>query len=117
MCLLSNEGRSKAFRQTSHGSKALSPRHVLFLMDVCLGLFNVVSDNISPTKDAVDESSDKDFRSSVSTLGGEDDVDDDEFIRDLDSNEVDKSKGDSVNKNIVCVRFSTVTEYLRFLKY
>lgn len=101
MCRFSSEGRSKAFRQTSQGSKALSPLHDRLLIDVCLGLFSVVSDSISPTSDAVDESSDSDFRSSVSTLGGEEDVDEDEFIRDLDNNDVDKSKGDSVNTNIV----------------
>lgn len=108
MCRFSNEGRSKAFRQTSHGNKALSPLQVRLLIDVCLGLFNVVSDSISPTKDAVDESSDSDFRSSVSTLGGDEEVDDDELIRDLDNNEVDKSKGDSVNKNIKFVTYTYI---------
>lgn len=97
MCLLSSEGLSKAFLHTSQGNKARSPRHVRLFMDVCRGLFSVVSESMSPTSEAVDESSDNDLRSSVSTLGGEDDVEDDEFIRDLDNNDVDKSKGDSVN--------------------
>ncbi len=66
---------------------------------MCLGLFNVVSESISPTNEAVDDSSDNDFRSSVSiALGGEEAVEDDEFIRDLDNNDVDRSNGDSANK-------------------
>lgn len=66
------------------------------LIDVCLGLFSVVSESISPTNEAVDDSSDSDFRSSVSnTLGDDDDVEEDEFIRDLDNNDVDRSNGES----------------------
>lgn len=96
ICLFSKEGRSKAFRQTSHGSKVLSPRHVLFLIDVCLGLFSAVSESMSPTNEAVDDSSDNDFRSSVSiALGGEEDIEEEEFSRDLDNNDVDRSKGES----------------------
>lgn len=101
ICLFSKDGLSKAFRQTSHGSNVLSPLQVLPLIDVCLGLFNVVSESISPTNDAVDDSSDKDFRSSVSVaLGGDDDVEEDEFIKDLDNSDVDKSRGESVHKII-----------------
>lgn len=99
MCLFSSEGLSKAFRQTSQGNSVRSPRLDLFLIDVCLGLFNVVSESISPTNEAVVDSSDSDFRSSVSkALGGEDDVEEDEFIRDRDNNDVDKSNGESANK-------------------
>lgn len=108
MCRFSSEGRSKAFRQTSHGSSVLSPLQLLLLIDVCLGLFSVVSESISPTNDAVDDSSDKDFLSSVSiALGGDDDVEEDEFIRDLDNNDVDRSNGESAQTKKANISKST----------
>lgn len=100
ICRFNNEGRSNAFRQTSHGRSVLSPLQLLLLIDGFLGLFKVVSESISPTNDAVDDSSDKDFLSSVSTaLGGDEDTEDDEFIKDLDNNDVDKSNGESIKKS------------------
>lgn len=103
MCLLSNEGRSKALRHTSHGNRVRSPRN-------CLGFAGVVLHTIMFTlwsSDAVsldseladDDSPDNDLRSSVSSpLGGDDADDADDVPNALDNNDMDKSNGESKRK-------------------
>lgn len=85
MCLLSNDGRSKALLQTPHGSKALSRGLALGVGTFCSGK--------SPCELAAELSPDSDFLSS-SPEGGEID-------KALDNNDIDKSKGESTTKTII----------------
>lgn len=102
MCLFNSEGLSKALPQTSQGSRVLSPLAGLLLGEGCLWCRSIGSIKISPAVDAPeedDDSPDKDFLSSVSPpLGGDDAVDEDDVINARDSNDIDKSSGESTNR-------------------
>lgn len=100
MCLLSNDGRSKALRQTSHGRRVRSPRNGLGFTGVVLHTIMFTlwsSDAVSPDKElAEDDSPDSDLRSSVSSpLGGEDADDAEDVPNARESNDIDRSNGES----------------------
>lgn len=100
MCLLSNDGRSKALRHTSHGSRVRSPRNGLGFTGVVLHTIMFTlwsSDAVSPDRElAEDDSPDSDFRSSVSSpLGGEDADDAEDVPNARDSSDMDRSNGES----------------------
>lgn len=95
ICLFNSDGRSKAFPQTSQGSNALSDFAGL------LWIFGV-SSNISledPADDDVKESPDTDLCSSSVPDGG------DMGSRTRDNRDVDRSKGESVKKLKVLVKY------------
>jgi len=100
MCLLSNDGLSKALRHTSHGSRVRSPRNGLGFTGVVLHTIMFTlwsSDAVSPDKElAEDDSPDNDLRSSVSSpLGGEDADDAEDVPNARDSSDMDRSNGES----------------------
>lgn len=94
ICLFNKLGRSKAFPQTSHGSKALSPLvGRAFGDDLCT---DNDESNRSPVllaiDDDADESPETDLCSSSVLDGGE------IGRRTRDSKDIDKSSGESVTK-------------------
>jgi len=117
MCLLSNDGRSKALRHTSHGSRVRSPRNGLGFTGVVLHTIMFTlwsSDAVSPDNElAEDDSPDNDFRSSVSSpLGGEDAEDAEDVPNARDSSDMDRSNGESARvKNDIIIKLNTLIIY------
>lgn len=103
MCRFKSDGRSKAFPQTSQGNKALSDFAGL------LWTLGVVISNSSfddPADDDVKESPETDLCSSSGPEGGE------MGSSTLDSNDVDRSNGESVWKSKhyshCCVKYDNI---------
>lgn len=84
MCRFKRDGRSKAFPQTSQGSKVLSERGALVLGDTC---------RLTTKSTSVDivESPETDFRSSVSP--GE--LEPDDVMKDRLKRDIERSRGES----------------------
>lgn len=95
MCLLSKLGLSKALPQTSHGNSARSPRvGRAFGDDRCIGVDDesCKSPVLLAIDDDVDDSPETDLCSSSVPDGG------DIGNRTRDSNAIDRSNGESVNR-------------------